>query len=239
METLQNKRCLVTGGTRGIGLAISRMLLEEGARVVISGRTQPSVDRADTVLGAGMGDKVKGKAADLRNHGEVEELFRYADSCLGGLDVLVNNAGVGQFGHAGELRIEDWRNTIETNLYGGFFCSRQALSRFETSGGGFIVNISSLAGAHAFAGGAAYNASKFGMTGFSEAMMQDVRSQNVRVGYVMPGSVATEFGGGESSGKDWKVWPEDVAEVVRMMLKMPARSLVSRVEIRPSKPKSR
>lgn len=243
METLQNKRCVVTGGTRGIGLAISRMLLEEGARVVVSGRTQESVERALAVLAPvlvpGMGDKVKGKAADLRTYGEVEELFRYSDSCFGGLDVLVNNAGIGLFGHTGELQVEDWKNTIETNLSGSFFCSKQALARFETAGGGFIVNISSLAGANAFAGGAAYNASKFGLTGFSEAMMQDVRNQNVRVSCVMPGSVATEFGHADSAGKDWKVWPEDVAEVVRMLLKMPARSLVSKVEIRPSKPRSR
>jgi NAD(P)-dependent dehydrogenase (short-subunit alcohol dehydrogenase family) len=230
------------------------MLLQEGARVVIPGRTQESVDRAAVALagetGNAAGNKVTGKAADLRHYGEVEELFRYADGYFGGpadgLDVLVNNAGIGVFGPAGKLPIEDWKNTIETNLYGSFYCSRLALSRFETKGSGFIVNISSLAGAHAFAGGAAYNASKFGLTGFSEALMQDVRSQNVRVSYVMPGSVATEFGGGDKSpnqgaeyGSDWKIWPDDVAEVVRMVLKMPLRTLVSRIEIRPARPKSK
>jgi len=211
--------------------------------VVVSGRTDQSVGRALTALESATGNKVNGKAADLRKHGEVEELFRFADACIGGLDVLVNSAGIGVFGSVSELQIEDWKNTIETNLYGSFFCSREALARFETAGGGFIVNIGSLAGAHAFAGGAAYNASKFGLMGFSEAMMQDVRSRNVRVSYVMPGSVATGFGGGEVSGpitgKDWKVWPEDVAEVVRMLLRMPARTLVSRVEVRPSRPKAK
>jgi NAD(P)-dependent dehydrogenase (short-subunit alcohol dehydrogenase family) len=197
------------------------------------------VEQALAGFGPETRNKVSGKAADLRKHGEVEELFRYADGRLGGLDVLVNNAGVGVFAATGELSIEDWKRTIETNLYGSFFASRLALARFETRGGGFIVNIGSLAGAHAFAGGAAYNASKFGLLGFSEAMMQDVRSRNVRVSYVMPGSVATGFGGGAVTGEDWKIWPEDVAEVVGMLLKMPARTLVSRVEIRPSRPKSK
>jgi len=239
MESLENKTCLVTGSTRGIGRAIARMLLQEGARVMISGRTPESVERALAAYAPDAGNKVIGKAADLRNYGEVEELFRHVDGSLGGLDVLVNNAGVGLFGSVGELSVDDWKKTMETNLYGSFYCSRMALQRFGTGGGGFIVNISSLAGAHAFAGGAAYNASKFGLTGFSEALMQDVRSRNVRVSYVMPGSVATEFGGGAATGMDWKVAPEDVAEVVRMILKMPARTLVSRVEVRPSQPKSK
>jgi len=239
MESLENKTCLVTGGTRGIGRAIARMLLQEGARVMISGRTPESVDKALAAYAPDAGNKVTGKAADLTNYGEVEELFRHVDGSLGGLDVLVNNAGVGLFGSVSELSVDDWKKTMETNLYGSFYCSRMALQRFETGGGGFIVNISSLAGAHAFAGGAAYNASKFGLTGFSEALMQDVRSRNVRVSYVMPGSVATEFGSGTVSGAEWKVTPEDVAEVVRMILKMPARTLVSRIEVRPSQPKSK
>ena len=126
---------------------------------------------------------------------QVAELFRFVDAEFGGLDVLVNNAGIGVFRHVRELSLEEWKSTMETNLYGAFYCSREALFRFGTTGGGYIVNISSLAGANAFAGGAAYNASKFGLTGFSEAMMQDVRSENVRVSYIMPGSVATGFGG--------------------------------------------
>ncbi len=141
-----------------------------------------------------------------------------------------------------DLTLEEWRSTIDTNLSGVFYCSREALFRFVTKGGGYIVNISSLAGANAFAGGAAYNASKFGLTGFSEAMMQDVRSENVRVSYVMPGSVATDFGSQEQGhavdgdGSNWKIWPEDVAEIVRMLLKMPVRTLISRVEVRPLRP---
>ena len=220
-------------------MAITRMLLEEGARVTISGRTQDSVDHALVSLHPFGGNKVAGKAADLRKHTEVEDLFQFVDSRFGGLDVLVNNAGVGKFGAVGDLPLEAWTETIETNLYGTFYCSKLALARFGTRSRGDIVNIGSMAGAHAFAGGAAYNASKFGLLGFTEAMMQDVRNQNVRVSYVMPGSVATGFGGAEVSGTDWKIWPEDVAKVVQMLLSMPARTLVSRVEIRPSRPKSK
>jgi 3-oxoacyl-[acyl-carrier protein] reductase len=217
------------------------MLLTEGATVAICGRDVGAVEQAVAELAAETGGKVKGKAADVREHEQVGDLFRFVDAELGGLDVLVNNAGVGIFRPIAELSIEDWKRTVETNLYGVFYASREALFRFGTRSGGYIVNISSLAGAHAFAGGAAYNASKFGLTGLSEAMMQDVRSANVRVSYVMPGSVATGFGGREAAdgsvaGKDWRIWPEDVAEIVRMLLSMPARTLVSRVEVRPAKP---
>jgi 3-oxoacyl-[acyl-carrier protein] reductase len=247
-QSLAGKVCLVTGGTRGIGRAIAESLLAEGASVAICGRRQESVERAVEELSsenarrAGTG-KVTGKAADVRNHADVGALFQFVDQHFGGLDVLVNNAGVGVFRAIGEIALEEWSSTIETNLSGVFYCSREALFRFVTRGGGYIVNISSLAGSNAFAGGAAYNASKFGLNGLSEAMMQDVRSENVRVSTIMPGSVATGFSGrsdggpGEDSGSDWKVWPEDVAEIVRMLLKMPARTLVSRVEMRPSKPR--
>ena len=149
--------------------------------------------------------------------------------------MLVNNAGVGRFTKRQELSVDDWAATIGTNLSGAFYCSREALLRFTTRGGGYIVNISSLAGRNAFAGGTAYNASKFGLNGFSEALMLDARYDNVRVSTVAPGSVATEFGG-QASGGDWKVQPDDVAEIVRMLLRLPARAMASYVEVRPSKP---
>jgi 3-oxoacyl-[acyl-carrier protein] reductase len=237
MEPLAGKSCLVTGGTRGIGRAIAKMLLEEGASVAICGRHQELVERAVGELAAETGGKVRGKAADVMSHEEVGQLFRFVDAELGGLDVLVNNAGVGIFRPLTELSVEEWRQTVETNLHGTFYCSREASMRFGTETGGSIVNISSLAGAHAFAGGAAYNASKFGVVGLSEASMQDLRAKDVRVSYVMPGSVATGFGGEAVTGSNWKVWPEDVAEIVRMLLRMPARTLVSRVEVRPTRPK--
>jgi 3-oxoacyl-[acyl-carrier protein] reductase len=237
-QVLSESVALVTGGTRGIGRAIAKMLLQEGASVAICGRSQDDVDTAVAALTAETGGKVRGKAADVRNHEEVSALFRFVDENFGGLDILVNNAGIGVFRPASELSVSEWQATIETNLTGAFYCCREALFRFGTRGGGYIVNISSLAGKNPFAGGAAYNASKFGLTGFSEAVMLDVRNENVRVSYIMPGSVATEFGGhGADDGSEWKIWPEDVGETVRMLLKMPKRTLISRVEIRPAKPK--
>jgi NAD(P)-dependent dehydrogenase (short-subunit alcohol dehydrogenase family) len=218
------------------------MLVLEGAQVALCGRNQSAVDQAVAELIEETGGKVEGKAADVRESDQVGELFRFIDARFGGLDVLVNNAGVGIFRPVSELSVDEWKSTIETNLYGVFHATREALLRFETRGRGYIVNISSLAGANAFAGGAAYNASKFALNGFSEAAMQDLRSKNVRVSYIMPGSVATDFGGHAASqsaashGMDWKIWPEDVAEIVKMLLLMPARTLVSRVEVRPSKP---
>jgi NAD(P)-dependent dehydrogenase (short-subunit alcohol dehydrogenase family) len=235
---MTNKVCLITGGTRGIGRAIAKMLLLEGATVVICGRSTSAVENAVAELRTETGGKVKGKAADVRNYEEVGELFRYVDIHCGGVDVLVNNAGVGVFRAVSDLSISEWQSTIETNLSGVFYCCREALDRFKTRGGGYIINISSLAGKNPFAGGSAYNASKFALTGFSEAVMLDKRSENVRVSYIMPGSVATAFGGHEAdTGADWKIWPEDIAEIVRTLLRMPERTLISRVEVRPSKPK--
>lgn len=238
MNTLQNKICLVTGGTRGIGRAIAEMLLQEGALVVVCGRDLAGVNQAVSEMGAHWPGKVRGKAADVKDHEAVGALFEFVDHEFGGLDVLVNNAGYGKFAKVSELSLDEWHRMLDGNLSGAFYCSRQALPRFAARGGGYIVNISSLAGKNAFAGGAAYNASKFGLNGFSEAMMADVRYDNVRVSTVMPGSVATAFGSSDaSSGADWKVHPEDVAEIVKMLLKMPERTMVSQVEVRPSRPK--
>ena len=237
MNPLADRVILVTGGTRGIGRAIAKRLIKEGGALAICGRRQEAVDAAVRELAGGTAGKVKGKVADVRSYEQVAELFRFIDGEFGGLDVLVNNAGVGVFRPVHDLALEEWKETIETNLSGAFYCSREALFRFETKGIGYIVNIGSLAGKHAFAGGAAYNASKFGLTGFTEALMQDVRAQNVRVSYVMPGSVATGFGGNEMTGSEWRIWPEDVAEIVSMLLRMPPRTLVSSVEVRPAKPK--
>ncbi len=233
---LTNKTAIVTGATRGIGFAIAEALLDAGAAVAICGRTEESTRKAVEELARNSKSKVVGKAADVRKQEEVSRLFEYADRELGGLDVLVNNAGVGKFASTAALSIEDWRATLETNLNGVFYCCHEALTRFQQRGGGYVINISSLAGKNAFAGGAAYNASKFGLNGFSEAMMLDHRNENVRVSYIMPGSVDTEFSPGASRA-DWKIAPGDIAEIVLMLLRMPARTLVSRVEIRPSKPR--
>jgi len=233
---LDGKKALVTGGTRGIGRAITEALLGAGASVAICGRTPRGVETAVTEIGRQSRSKVMGKAADVSKQADVSELFQFVDRELGGLDILVNNAGVGFFKSTADLSGEEWRQIIETNLSGVFYCCREALPRLRNRQASYIVNISSLAGKNAFAGGAAYNASKFGLNGFSEAMMLDHRYEGVRVSYIMPGSVNTEFGAVPSNA-DWKIAPQDVAEIVLMLLKMPARTLVSRVEVRPSKPK--
>jgi NADP-dependent 3-hydroxy acid dehydrogenase YdfG len=176
--------------------------------------------------------------ADVAHPASVEHLFEYVDKQLGGLDILVNNAGVGRFRAAGELSIEEWNEVIGTNLSGAFYCTRAALERFGQTRGGWIINISSLAGKNPFAGGAAYNASKFGLNGLSEATMLDHRSDNVRVSYIMPGSVETEFSGTRTESSGWKIAPEDIAQIVLDILNMPERTLISRVEVRPSRPQT-
>jgi 3-oxoacyl-[acyl-carrier protein] reductase len=235
---LEGKNAIVTGGTRGIGLAIAEVLGRAGAGVAICGRANTSVENAITHLAIASKSKVVGKVADVRSSTEVVSFFQYVDRELGGLDILVNNAGIGVFKSTAELSVDEWTRTLETNLSGAFYCSKEALPRMRNQrGGGYIINISSLAGKNAFAGGAAYNASKFGLNGFSEAMMLDHRYDSVRVSCVMPGSVNTEFGTGSEGPADWKIAAADVADIVLMLLKTPVRTLISRVEVRPSKPR--
>jgi len=232
---LDGKVAIVTGGTRGIGLAIARRLLSEGMSVAVCGTAQKTVDAALTSL-AGAGT-VLGTVADVSNYAQVKHFIAEVHQRFHRIDTLVNNAGVGAFKPVAELEPEEWERMIALNLSAAYYCSHEILPIFKQRGGGDIVNISSLAGRNPFAGGAGYNASKFGLNGFSEAMMLDHRDDGVRVSYIMPGSVATGFGGGPSdAGADWKIAPEDIAEVVVTLLRMPSRTTVSRVEIRPSKP---
>jgi len=231
------RTAVVTGATRGIGFAIASALADAGATVAICGRTQANVDDAIRRFTNESYRKVVGKAADVRGSADVADFFEWVDRETGGPDILVNNAGVGIMRSAAEMTLEDWQKTIETNLSGAFYCSREALARFKKRGGGYIINIGSLAGKNAFAGGAAYNASKFGLNGFTEAMMLDHRYDNVRVSHIMPGSVDTEFST-RSAKADWKIAPEDIGEIVLMLLRMPERTLVSRVEVRPAKPRN-
>lgn len=237
MQFLTGKRALVTGGTRGIGLAIARALAEAGADTVVCGRDREALNSAVYELRrANPGRKVSGQTADVSNSEAVRELFRSADQEFGGLDILVNNAGSGVFHPAADITVEEWDRIIGTNLSGVFYCSREALARFKNAGAGWIINISSLAGKNPMAGGAAYNASKFGLNGMTEAMMLDHRQENVKVSYIMPGSVETELGGHPSGKSNWKIAPEDIAEIVLDILRKPERTLVSRVEVRPAKP---
>jgi NAD(P)-dependent dehydrogenase (short-subunit alcohol dehydrogenase family) len=239
METLNGKYAIVTGGTRGIGRAIAERLLRDGAAVAICGRDAEGVAR--TVEELRPLGTVFGAAADISNPKNVRAFFEAVDREFGGVDILVNNAGQAAYRKVGEMSPEEWHRNIDLNLNGAFYCAHEALTRFLPRGGGFVVNISSLAGRNAFSGGAGYNASKFGLNGFTEALMLDHRQDNVRVCSIMPGSVDTEFSGtpGKSRPEDtsWMIAPEDVAEAVSMVLRMPARTMVSRVEIRPSRPK--
>jgi 3-oxoacyl-[acyl-carrier protein] reductase len=238
MGKIAGKVAIVTGGTRGIGRAIAERLVKEGASVAICGRSAESVHHAVRQLEQIPQAKIFGAPADVTQLDQVEQFFQHVEAAFGGLDVLINNAGHGIFRKVGEMTPEDWRRTIDLNLNAVFYCSREALPRFLRRGGGYIINISSLAGRNPFSGGAAYNASKFGLNGFSEAMMLDHRHDNVRVSYIMPGSVDTEFSDPARRNGDtsWKISPEDVAEVASLLLRMPARTTVSRVEMRPSRP---
>ena len=236
---LSGKKALVTGGTQGIGFAVAQALAQEGARVLICGRNTERLEASLAKLQSGAGpNAVFGMVADVANSEKVTKLFKFADRVLGGLNILVNNAGVGLFRSAAEMTVEEWDRVIGTNLSGAFYCTREALVRFPEAQGGRIINISSLAGKNPFAGGSAYNASKFGLNALSEATMLDHRFDNVGVSYIMPGSVDTGFSGEASEGRsEWKIAPEDIAELVLSILRMPERTLVSRIEVRPSRPK--
>jgi 3-oxoacyl-[acyl-carrier protein] reductase len=170
----------------------------------------------------------------VRRADDCARLVEVAVSEFGGLDILVNNAGLSVFAPVAELGVEQWDQVLETNLSGVFYCTRAAIPHLRSGGGGWIINIGSLAGKNAFPGGAAYNASKFGLIGFSEALMQEVRHDGIRVSYIMPGSVSTAgFGSGEG---DWKIQPEDLGQIVLDLLATPERTLPSRIEVRPSRP---
>ena len=234
---LQGKTAIVTGGSKGIGYAIARSLADGGANVVICARNEEEIDEAARALDARGIGRVVGVACDMRSHEQVQRLVGRAAEEFGSVDVLINNAGVGRFAAVGDLPVEHWEQVIETNLNGVFYACHEALPHLKRAGGGWIINIGSLAGKNPFAGGAAYNASKFGLVGFSEALMLDVRHHGIRVNYIMPGSVATHFNDHQPSEADaWKIQPEDIAELVMGLLAMPDRTLPSRIEVRPSRP---
>ena len=245
MQSLAGKVAVVTGGSRGIGFAIAQALVAEGVKVVITGRSESHLATARLELErAGPGSRGDGRGAvetrraDVRQYGDVEQAVGAAATRFGGLDILVNNAGVGVFAEVSEMTPEQWAEVLETNLTGVFNACHAALPHLRRRGRGFIINISSLAGSNPFAGAAAYCASKAGLNAFSEALMQELRYDDIRVSYVMPGSVATGFSSGDpSKGADWKIAPEEVAAVVINLLRHEPRSLPSRVELRPSKPR--
>lgn len=245
---LEGKVAVVTGGSRGIGFAIAEALVGRGARVAIGARTASTVEDAAAVLAArddrSDGERTERRAigvvCDVRGHEDCRRLIAETVQAFGRLDVLINNAGIGGYASVEEMSAAHWDDVIATNLSSLFYCSHEAIPHLKSGGGGWIINIGSLAGKNAFPGGAAYNASKFGLIGFSEALMQEVRYDGIRVSYIMPGSVATEFGQrGSVPGEEWKVLPEDVARIVTDLLAFPDRTLPSRIEVRPSRPPRR
>jgi NAD(P)-dependent dehydrogenase (short-subunit alcohol dehydrogenase family) len=234
-----DKVALVTGGARGIGYAIAEALLDEGGKVFICGRDASTVKGAVAKLGgSGRSSQIDGAAADVRRFEDCQSIVARAAERFGGLDILVNNAGIGIFKPVDQLTPEEWAATIETNLSGVFYCSREAIPLMRRRGGGYIFNISSLAAVNTFTGGSAYNASKFGVNGFTEAMMQDVRYDGIRVSTIMPGSVATDFGAdpGTKPREAWKLPAQDIAKAVVDLYRFPRGSLASRIELRPSQP---
>ena len=225
---------IVTGGSRGIGLALTRGYVARGAQVVVSGRSRRDLDVVVGELGASVA-VVQGDVAEPTT---AEALVRTATEQFGGVDSLVNNAGVGQFVNVADMAVDDWHRMMATNLTGVFLCSRAVIPALRQRGGGWIVNISSLAGRNSFAGGAAYCATKAGLNAFAESLMLEVRQDDIRVSTVMPGSVQTAFSaGGDAPEHDWKLSPDDVAQVVFDLLGHSSRSLPSRVEIRPRRTK--
>jgi 3-oxoacyl-[acyl-carrier protein] reductase len=234
--SLKDKVAVVTGGSKGIGFAIAEELLRNHVKVLICGRDKVDLKRALERLSAF--GQVDGEICDVRSEEQVRIMLAECERLFDGLDILVNNAGVGYFGTTvEELSGDIFRQTLETNLFGVFYTCHHAIPMLKKRGGGYIFNISSLAGQNAHPKMAAYNASKFGLNGFSEALMQEVRQDDIKVSYICPGSVNTHFGGDTpSTEKMWQLQPSDIAQVVIDLLKMNPRALPSKVEIRPSKP---
>jgi 3-oxoacyl-[acyl-carrier protein] reductase len=234
---IRGKVALVTGGSRGIGRAIARALVADGVNVAVTGLSGANLSAARRSIEEAGPGSVETLQADVRKHEEVVRAVYAVVSRFGGLDIVINNAGVGVFKTVAEMTPAEWSTVIDTNLTGVFNVCHAAIPHLRARGGGYIINISSLASRNAFPQAAAYCATKAGLNQFSEALMQEVRYDGIRVSYVMPGSVATGVNNrSESDGADWKTSAEDVAGVVMGLLHSDPRSIPSRVEIRPSRP---
>ena len=237
---LKDKVAVITGGSVGIGLAVAEGLAAEGVHVVIVARQGERAHSEAARIAKKFGVRSIGVPGDVATASAIQQVVAETEREFGGADILINNAGEGVFRKVAEMTPEQWHRNIDLNLNGAFYCSREALARFAKRGGGFIVNISSLAGKNAFSGGAAYNASKAGLNLFGESLMLDHRNDNVRVCSIMPGSVDTEFGGDSARRQgdvSWMMAPEDIADAVALVLRMPPRTMISCIEMRPSNPR--
>lgn len=236
MQNIENKTAFITGGTKGIGYGIAAALLAQGVNVAITGRSQESADLAAAALNKIGKGKAIGIEADVRDYVSQENAIKQLLDKWGKLDLLVANAGIGHFANIEELTLAQWHETIDTNLTGVFYSIKAGLKSLKDSKG-YFISISSLAGTNFFAGGSAYNASKFGVTGFSQAAMLDLRQHGIRVTTIMPGSVATHFNDHQPNEKDaWKIQIEDLGQMVVDLMQMHPRTLPSKIEVRPSMP---
>ena len=234
MNNLKGKVAFITGGSKGIGYGVAEALLNQGFKVAITSRSLEAAREAAKELESK--GEIIGLEADVRDYESQQKAVQSAVDKFGKIDLLVANAGVGKFNSIEDMTPEEWNATIETNLTGVFYSVKSSLSELVKTEG-YIVTISSLAGTNYFAGGAAYNASKFGLTGFSQAVMLDLRQKGVKVSTIMPGSVATHFNGHTPSDEDtWKIQKEDIGELVVDLMKMNPRTLPSKIEVRPSQP---
>ena len=236
---LNNKVAVITGGSKGIGKALAETLLKAGCKVFICGRSKESLNYAKAELSRH--GKVEGEVCDIRSETQVKMM---ADECVrlfGGIDILINNAGIGLFRKTvEEISPDNFREVLEINLFGVFYACHFIIPHIKQRGGGYIINISSLAGQNAHPKMSAYNASKFGLNGFTESLMQEVRHDGIKVSNICPGSVNTEFGDDKiSEDKLWQLQPKDIALTVYNLLQHESNSLPSKIEIRPSKPLSR
>lgn len=236
MESLNAKVALITGGSKGIGFGVADALLTVGMNVAITSRSEDSAIEAAKKLSKPGRGKVLGLVADVRDYKSQQDAVRVVLEKFGHLDVVIANAGVGHFGAIDDLSVEKWQHTIDTNLSGVFYSIKAAVEALKESQG-YVITISSLAGTNFFEGGAAYNASKFGVTGMTQAIMLDLRKHGIKVSTIMPGSVATHFNDHEPSEKDsWKIQKEDIGQLVVDLLKMNPRALPSKIEMRPTQP---
>ena len=239
MENLNGKTGLVTGGSKGIGLAIAEYMVKEGMNVAVTSRTQKAADEVAVLLNQMGPGKAIGIEADVRSLESQQESLDKTLAAFGQLDVLIANAGIGHFASIEEITPQQWQEVIDVNLTGVFNSVKVSVPALKETKG-YVITIASLAGTNFFAGGAAYNASKFGLVGFTQAVMLDLRHQGIKVSTIMPGSVSTYFNNRTPSEADaWKIQPEDLGQMVIDLLKMHPRTLPSKVEVRPSMPPKR